>query len=371
MATQQNPFDIETGTSNTQLGLIAGAAPQLQPSQVTASTAAAPTRAVSGAAPVLQADPTRAGIASQSTAQRVAFDPEKQTVQGQLAGILASGNPLLVQAQTRAKQAAQARGLLNSSMAVQAGEEALYGAALPIATPDAAAYQQRALTEAQFGQQSEMENVAARNAMEQLNVQEAGQTGRFNVGEASATGRFNVQEAGQMERFNVQEAGQAQRQQAELSQQAATENARLAQAARSETNQNQMKLMLQQMDANTRTDLVNIEANYKTLMQSSQSASDMYNQTVRNISDITANKDMDAASKNAAIAQQKAFLDNGMALIGSMNNLNLSGLLNFGDLTENAVPEREQQPTSIPSQPYQPPPGYTLVPQQYESMGGP
>lgn len=68
-----------------------------------------------------------------------------QTVRGQLGDILKAGSPLLEAAKARAMQAANARGLQNSSMAAQAGEEALVNTALPIAQADAAAYQKQAL----------------------------------------------------------------------------------------------------------------------------------------------------------------------------------------------------------------------------------
>ncbi len=69
-----------------------------------------------------------------------------QTVQGQLGDILKNGNPLLEGAKARAQQQANSRGLQNSSMATQAGEEAVVNAALPIAQQDAGTYQKQALT---------------------------------------------------------------------------------------------------------------------------------------------------------------------------------------------------------------------------------
>lgn len=68
-----------------------------------------------------------------------------ETVQGQLGDILKTGNPLLEGAKARAQQQANARGLQNSSMAVQSGEEAIVNSAMPIAQADASAYQKQAL----------------------------------------------------------------------------------------------------------------------------------------------------------------------------------------------------------------------------------
>jgi hypothetical protein len=74
-----------------------------------------------------------------------------QTVQGQLGNITATDaqgmytNPLMTRATTRANQAANKRGLLNTSMANQAGQEAVLSAALPIAQADAKAYQTQGL----------------------------------------------------------------------------------------------------------------------------------------------------------------------------------------------------------------------------------
>lgn len=59
------------------------------------------------------------------------------SVQNRLSGVLSAGSPLLTQARTGAAQAANARGLLNSSIAVGAGEEAALRVALPIASQDA------------------------------------------------------------------------------------------------------------------------------------------------------------------------------------------------------------------------------------------
>jgi hypothetical protein len=78
--------------------------------------------------------------------QPILADVQKnQTVQGQLGDILKTGNPLIEAAKARAAQAANARGLQNSSMGVQAGEEAMVNTALPIAQQDAALYQKQAL----------------------------------------------------------------------------------------------------------------------------------------------------------------------------------------------------------------------------------
>ena len=63
-----------------------------------------------------------------------------ETVRSQLQQIIADDSPLMQQARARAMQTANTRGLLNSSMAATAGESALYDAAMPIATQDAATY---------------------------------------------------------------------------------------------------------------------------------------------------------------------------------------------------------------------------------------
>lgn len=61
-----------------------------------------------------------------------------QTVEGRIASIISSNNPIIQQARDRALQTANSRGILNSSMAIQASDNAAYAAATPIATADAA-----------------------------------------------------------------------------------------------------------------------------------------------------------------------------------------------------------------------------------------
>jgi hypothetical protein len=69
-----------------------------------------------------------------------AIDSPTMTVQGQLESILAKDSPLMDQARAKAMREANNRGLVNSSMAAQAGEEAMISQALPIAQQDAGEY---------------------------------------------------------------------------------------------------------------------------------------------------------------------------------------------------------------------------------------
>ena len=73
---------------------------------------------------------------AQAAAANWAVQPN-QTVQSQVRDIINDNSPLMEQAETRALQKANARGLINSSIAVGAGQSALYDAAMPIATQDA------------------------------------------------------------------------------------------------------------------------------------------------------------------------------------------------------------------------------------------
>lgn len=88
------------------------------------------------------------------------FEPADASVATQLGKVLASDSPLLTAARTRAKQEANRRGLLNSSIAVQAGEAAALDVALPIASQQAAQIHQRNISDSGLAAQ---ERIASSN----------------------------------------------------------------------------------------------------------------------------------------------------------------------------------------------------------------
>lgn len=81
-------------------------------------------------------------IASSSYTAPVArtVDPAQETVAGQMKGLIQDNSPLIQMARTGANQQMNQRGLLNSSLAITAGDQAAYQAALPIAQADANVY---------------------------------------------------------------------------------------------------------------------------------------------------------------------------------------------------------------------------------------
>lgn len=90
-----------------------------------------------------------------------------------------------------------------------------------------------------------------------------------------------------------------------------------------------IEAMKTNMDAATKTQLATIEADYKTTMQNSATASEMYKQTVKNISDIMTNKDMGLDAKNAAVSNQLYMMKQGFEIAGAIGNMNLGALLDF------------------------------------------
>jgi hypothetical protein len=220
----------------------------------------------------------------------------EQTVEGRINGILNAESPIIQMARTRAKESANERGLLNTSMGAQAGEMAAYSAALPIAQADAATFAKAS------GYNADMKN--------QFDVR--------NVDSLNSAGQFNANAQNVL--TGQQLSANTQRTIAELETQTRTSLAYLD--AQTKTN-------LANMDAGTRTQLATIEANYKGLMQSNASASDLYRQVTQNIMNISLSKEMDGPAKQTAVNNQIQLLKNGMSINGAIANLNLSDLLDF------------------------------------------
>lgn len=122
----------------------------------------------------------------------------QQTVQYQLNQILNSNSPLLQGARTRGLQYANQRGLLNSSIAAQASEQAAIEAATRIAEQDAATY---------AGADSQTVDAANRAALQDASL--GTNVSMFNVGEGNVTNRFNAESMNQAGAFNADAANTA------------------------------------------------------------------------------------------------------------------------------------------------------------------
>ena len=236
------------------------------------------------------------------------------TSEERLAGILNKGGALMQQAATAGGQQAASRGLLNSSMGVQAAQGAMIDRALPIAQTDASLLtntaefnagalnqnaqfnannqQQVNLANQQTQQQTKLANQQALNQGSQFNASNQQQTNLANQQAQQAAGQFNAQQQNAQNQFNAQQQNEA---------------------------------IFKALDVNSREQLANIEADYKQIMQVNASAGTMYEQVMKNINDIQTNKDI--ADKQTAINSQLAWLRSGMQMVENLNGV--SGLVTF------------------------------------------
>lgn len=226
-----------------------------------------------------------AGSAPTTYAPSLQTVQPNQTVAGQVTDLLKADNPLMQTARNQAADAANARGLQNTSLGVQAGESAVIGAALPIASADAATYNRVG-----------SENAAATNV-----------AGQFNSNAANA-------------------------------------------------------LQLQGLRGDQATQVADIEANYKTLLQTSASAASMFNTVTDAIGKLLDDPNTTADQKQAAVNNQIALLQAQLSVIGGIGNVDLGSLLDFSSLTgtTNTTGSTPVAPTPPPPAPA--PPDYSYNP---------
>lgn len=212
-----------------------------------------------------------------------------QTVAGQIKNIVADDGELMQQAKAGATQQMNSRGLINTSINTGAAQDAVIRAALPIAQADAALN----ANAAQF-------NANSTNALQSQSNQIRQQTATSNFQVASDQAKADIDNQFKASIVNADA---------------------------------QTKAFLEQTANETKTQLTNIEADYKTLIQTSASAGEIYKGTLSQIGPIISDTNMDAASKAAAINGLFSRMSVAMNLVSSINGVDVSDLLQFGTVT--------------------------------------
>lgn len=212
------------------------------------------------------------------------IDPATETVQGQLAGLMKTGNAVSEAAQAKAQIQAAERGLQNSSLAATAGTAAFLDYATKIAEMDANIYNAASAA-----------NQQARNAMEGLNVQ---QVNNFVGTQLQAELRMTeMQEAA---RLDMQKAAQS----------------------------GDIQMAIEKMKQIFQGDLAKYDADTKLLLQGNASAAQVLSTMQTAITNIMNNPNLDANAKSAAVNQQLELARGSIGVIGKLaGDVNLSGLL--------------------------------------------
>lgn len=216
---------------------------------------------------------TAAAPAGGYTPEKVELGPN-DTVEGRTANIVKSDSPLNTLARTSADQASNRRGIINSTMGVQAGEMAVLNSAKDIATADA-----------QLGLSAKQGNQNAQNQMLSQKL-----TGDQNIQQIEKQGKVNSEL--NYENFIY------------------------------ENN-------IQQLRGTQAKELSEIETQANKLAQTSNSVGLISSQVNASIGEILANQEFTPETKQQLIDMQITAYRNQLAVLGGMNNLNLTALLDF------------------------------------------
>lgn len=226
MLGQPNPLE------ENQLGQQPG--PQPQPG-VLQTTAAKPPEAPQPTGGLLsgQFRATAAPTATATTTSAPAADPsvlpDPASVEKRVSGLLGRNSDYLKSAQTNAMQAANRRGLLNSSIASQAGAKAAIDSVLPIAQQDAQQSGRFAENDRNFGYQTQLQTQQDNAQLDRIREDAAQRSSlaeqdfgyRQALQTMDETNRLRLQELENRNRALLQQSGAAAQRFTDLSQQMA------------------------------------------------------------------------------------------------------------------------------------------------------
>lgn len=253
--------------------------------------------------PAITNSTSNTGVAQAQT-RDIAND---ELMSSNVANLIAEDSPLLQRARSQSLQQSNARGLLNSSFANENALGAVIDRAMPIAQYDASARTGVKNQNLANEQQTNTYNAGQEQQNNQFNANSQNTTNQFNNTQQQNNNQFNAQTQTQNSQFNANNANDTSR-----------------------FNASEQNAVIKQMiDQSNKLQLADIEASYKTILQSEASAGSLYQQSVRNISDILQNPDLTPEAKTAAVANQNALLETGLNILGKIGGLNLDGLLNF------------------------------------------
>lgn len=244
------------------------------------------------------------------------WEYEDASVATRVNNFTASGNPLIAQARAQGVQAANRRGLMNSSIAASAAEGEAFRVATPIAMQEAQQAFQGNQGAATRASELERTNIQERGANQRLATQEAGQMGRLQFGENAATVRQreqieastqNQREAlgAEFERLrysnNAEDQRQARNIQAQMQQLDVTERGAMQRLNTTEAGQLQ-RLQLAESGANTRQ-VQSLQADFERLRYSTN-ADDQ--RQARQIAAQLEQLGISEAGQNARLVMQEA-----------------------------------------------------------------
>lgn len=262
-----------------------------------------------------------------NAAQERVTDPS--LVQNQLTGILNSNSPLMQQAQLQANQQMEARGMVNSTMGQEAGQQAMIAAALPVAQQDAATQAAANQLNTQNTQQANLANQSAGMTANQVNTANTQQANLANQSANIATQQFNSQ--GHLTAATTS----AQFLQSNVGQQySAAANVAINNANNADKN------AVQATVNSTQLQLANLQNSYGLLTTTNGSAQKAWTDANGQIQTILADTSLTPAAMNSQISTVLANLSTQMGTIDAINGTNIAHTIfnPFGTTTYGGTP---------------------------------
>lgn len=289
--------------------------------------------------------------------ERLKLEDEQDTVEGRIARIIASNSKLNTAVRSNVQDQYNARGLSKSALAVSAGESAVINNAIPIATTDANNSIQAKMANQNAGNAALQFGATGLQNLTSLNTQTAAQS-RLQAEKADIDLRLQSADAelrqqlmnrqGEIDRemqqlrgtqdiANIQAQGDVNRENTAAEIAARTESeSRLTQERGAIDLQNQQAMAatnylndraMQELKGDQQQALTEMDAQYRLLAQTSNSAAGFYAQISESISTILAS-DIPSTQKQGLVDQQMNLLKGGLTIIGGAANVDLLGLLN-------------------------------------------
>jgi len=294
--------------------------------------------------------PTGSGFSSAGVAPWTV--DRNQTVQGQAYDVIDKDSPLMQQARARAMQQMNERGLVNSSFAVQAGQDAVMDRALQIATPDAATY----ANSAQFNA----------NATNTANMFNAGQSNQYSLADrelAQKQAQFDRTQTQNQSQFDAtlnQKDSQFNRTQTQADAQFAQNLA--LQYKQLDTNKEvslasgQNSLAAAGISASTQRDIAAMNNEFKLATMGADKAAastsafnSKYDNFITKVTNITMDKDLSSEAKNNMINSEVGVIKGWATMNGIVGDLSYLDTYATGSKSGGTTPAATPAPATAPA----------------------